>query len=395
MPSSGIPGQMNSDAVTAVVLAAGEGKRLAPLTNTRPKPMVPVANKPILEHVLEALVAADVDEVVFVVGYQQERIRNHFGDGDDWSVDITYVEQSPQLGTGHAIEQVEDVVDDPFLVLNGDRIVEPSLIREVRDAMGAGGHVVSVTRVSHPTTLGVVTVRNNVLESIAEKPLDPAPTELINAGVYGFQPSIFDAIRDTDLEDGELAITKTLDELADEQDIPAIRYEGKWLDVTYLWDLPVVNAVQLGSSTSDAAFERTTIGEAVAVGDNVHVGPGATVRGGVAIGEHSRLGPSVTLENVVVLPDATIEAGAVLRDAIVGANAHVGPNVTIEGGPADVVVDDTVHREVDLGGVIGDNAEIGGGTILAPGAIVGNDTMVESGSVLEGRIDPDATVRRG
>ena len=102
---------MSDTPVTAVVLAAGEGRRLEPLTNRRPKPMVPVANRPLLEHVVEAVAAAGINRIALVVGYRQERIRNHFGDGDDWGVTIEYVEQSTQLGTGHAVLQAEPVVD--------------------------------------------------------------------------------------------------------------------------------------------------------------------------------------------------------------------------------------------------------------------------------------------
>lgn len=382
--------------VPAVVLAAGEGRRLAPLTNTRPKPMVPVANRPILEHVLEALIAADVSEVVFVVGYQQERIRNHFADGDDWGVDISYVQQSPQLGTGHAIEQAESAVDGPFLVLNGDRIVDPLIIEDVRATLVEQSPVISMTSVRHPSTFGVVTELDGHLVSIEEKPLDPAPTELINAGVYGFDQSIFEAIRATDMRDGELAITDTLDRLADEVDIPVIRYDGRWLDVTHLWDLPVVNAEVLadedgsdGREFSGSVREDVTIHATATIGDN------ATIVGGSAIGAGASIGPTAVVENAVILPDARISAGAVVRDAIIGANTHIGANSTIEGGETTVVVEGTAYEGVDLGAAIGDNAHIGGGCVFDPGAIVGNDASVAPGSYLHGSFEPGATVRRG
>ena len=105
----------------AVILAAGEGRRLDPLTNRRPKPMVPVRNQPLLEYVIEAVSAAGIDEIVLVVGYKRDRIQQHFGDGDDWGVTIEYVVQEKQLGTGHAVLQAEAVIDGDFLVLNGDR----------------------------------------------------------------------------------------------------------------------------------------------------------------------------------------------------------------------------------------------------------------------------------
>src|SRR6056297_849679 len=105
---------MRDSSFPAVVLAAGEGRRLAPLTHRRPKPMVPVANRPLLEHVVSAIAEAGVDRIVLVVGHRQERIRTHFGDGDAWNVTIEYVEQSTRLGTAHAVAQAEAAVDGPF-----------------------------------------------------------------------------------------------------------------------------------------------------------------------------------------------------------------------------------------------------------------------------------------
>ncbi len=387
---------MTAGDVPAVVLAAGEGRRLAPLTNTRPKPMVPVANRPILEHVLEALVDAAVDEVVFVVGYQHERIRNHFGDGDDWGVDLSYVEQSPQLGTGHAIEQAEGAVDGPFMVLNGDRIVEPSIIEEVRETLAEHSPVISVTGVQHPSTFGVVTLADGQLDSIEEKPLDPAPTELINAGVYGFDESIFEAIRETEMRDGELAITDTLDRLSEEQPIPAIRYDGRWLDVTHLWDLPVVNAEMLAADdTEPVSIEHAAIGSDVVIADTASIGANTTIVGGTAIDAGARIGPNVVLENTVVLSDATVAAGSVVKNAVIGANVHLGANATIEGGESTVVVEGTAYDGVDFGAAIGDNATTGGGCVFEPGAIVGNDAEVGPGAYLQGSFEPGSTIRRG
>lgn len=384
----------------AVVLAAGEGRRLAPLTNTRPKPMLPVANRPILEYVLEAIADAGIDRVIFIVGYQQERIRNYFGDGDEWDVSIEYVAQAPQLGTGHAVLQVESAVDGPFLVLNGDRVVDPSIVELVRaEAETNGSPVISVTHVEHPSTFGVVDVRNGQLLSIEEKPLDPQPRELINAGVYAFDGDIFDAIRATDPVDGELTLTATLNRLTTDRVVRTVSYRGTWLDVTHLWDLPVVNANRIAGASAadiegDGAGEGSQ-GDEVVLGTNVHVGPGATLRGGVSVGDHSVVGAGAVVENSVILHDATIDAGAVIRDAIVGANARVGPNSTVEGGEATVVVEDTVYHDVELGGVIGDNATIGGATVLAPGAVVGDGAVIDSGATVDGWIDPETRVRRG
>jgi len=131
----------------AVILAAGEGTRLRPLTKTRPKPMLPVGSKPLLEHVLKAAHGAGIEEFVFVVGYKRERIQSYFGDGDHWGVDIEYVVQETQLGTGHALLQAEHAVDDAFLVLNGDRMVTTDAISMVyEERRGTDNPVLAVAR---------------------------------------------------------------------------------------------------------------------------------------------------------------------------------------------------------------------------------------------------------
>ncbi|WP_123620060.1 sugar phosphate nucleotidyltransferase [Halorubrum sp. CSM-61] len=396
---------MSDDSVTAVILAAGEGRRLEPLTNRRPKPMVSVANRPLLEHVVEAVAAAGVDRIALVVGYRQERIRNHFGDGDDWGVTIEYVEQSTQLGTGHAVLQAEPVVDGPFIVLNGDRIVDPAVVSRVRDRARDGDHpAMTVTTAEHPREYGVVSLDGDRVTGIDEKPEGPVETNRINAGVYAFSPAVFDAIRETHAP-GELAITATLNELASAGDLTAVRYNGRWLDVSNLWDLLTVNAALIGeperteperTEPADPALdESVTVADDVALAGNVRVGPNVTIGGSTAIGSNATIEASAVVENAVIFPDAVIGAGAVVRDAIVAGNARIGPNATIAGGPATVVVGDAVHRDVDFGGVVGDNATVGGGATLTDGAVVGDDVRADAGVVIDGRIESDAVVRRG
>ena len=401
---------MGTAAVSAVILAAGEGRRLEPLTNRRPKPMVPVANRPLLEHVLEAVVAAGIDHVVFVVGYRQERIRNHFGDGDAWGIDVEYVEQSTQLGTGHAVLQAEPAVNGPFVVVNGDRIVDPSIVTTVCDRAASGETpTVAVTRVDNPQAYGVVTLEGDRVVAIDEKPDVPVETGRINAGVYGFSPAIFEAIRETTTA-GELTITATLNDVASAAGVYAVSYDGRWLDVSNLWDLLAVNAALIGA---DEATSERTVGEAVAsettrahpdsvsvaddvvLADTARVGPNVTLGGATAIGRNATVEAGAVVENAVVFPDAVIGAGAVVRDAIIAGNARVGPNTTIAGEPATVVVGDTVHHDVALSGVVGDNTTIGAGATITDGAVVGDDVAAEAGVVVDGRVAPGAVVRRG
>lgn len=392
---------MSEDPVTAVILAAGEGRRLQPLTNRRPKPMIPVANRPLLEHVVEAVAAAGIERIVLVVGYRQERIRNHFGDGDDWGVTIEYVEQSTQLGTGHAVLHAESAIDDDFLVLNGDRIVDPSLVSRVCDRVRDGAApAMAVTTVEHPREYGVVTSDGDGrVTHIEEKPEGPVDTNRINAGVYGFSPGIFAAIRETHVT-GELTLTATLNEIATDRGVTAVPYDGRWLDVSNLWDLLTVNAGLIdekdGSQRGDPALgDSVSTAADVALAGNIRVGANVTIGGSTAIGSNATIEANAVIENAVIFPDAVIGAGAVVRDAVVAGNARIGPNATIAGGAAEMVVGDAVHRDIELSGVVGDNASIGGGATLTEGAVVGDGVQADAGVVIDGRITADAVVRRG
>ncbi len=386
---------------TAVVLAAGAGRRLSPLTNRRPKPMVPVANRPLLEYVIEAVSDAGVEEVVLVVGYERERIQTHFGDGGDWDVSIRYVTQGKRLGTAHAVLQAEAHVDSPFLVLNGDRVVDSRIVADVRDALADGNEAaaMAVRRSGRPRSYGVVTVRDGRVETIVEKPGRDVESELINAGVYAFSPAVFDAIRETDpAADGEYQLPATVERLIDDGGVRAVRHDGVWHDVSYLWDLlDVTDAVidREGGAIDGNVAPGGAVDERSVLASTASVGRNAVVASGTTVGANAYVGPNATVERSVLFPDATVEAGAVLRDCVVGAGATVGANATVRGGTATVVVEGTLHENVRLGGVVGDDASVGGAAVLAPGTVLGNDAVVGDGAAVSGRVADAETVRRG
>ena len=387
----------------AVVLAAGKGRRLWPLTEKRPKPMIPVMNRPILEHIVEALETAGAREVILVVGANRERVQNYFGDGQDYAVEMSYVVQEQQLGTGHALLQAEAVLGESFLVLNGDRIIDPSVIEDVWEAHQARGDlVVAVTRVETPSQYGVVDLAGQTVQAITEQPRPEAVTsEFINAGVYAFSPEVFAAIRELETH-GEQALTAALTPFIDAGRLHAVRYDGLWVDVSVPWDLLTVTDSLLayhgppdGQAPSARIDESAVVADDAVLGDDVVVHPQAAVLRGVALGENVRVGPGVILEDAILLPDVTLKRGAVVTDCVVGANATIGANTTIEGGAADVVLDDTVYQDVSFGGLIGDNVTVGGNATIAPGTIIGTNATIGSGAYVSGRIDADSHVQRG
>jgi len=384
---------------TAVIMAAGRGRRLAPLTQRRPKPMLPVVDRPVLEYVVEAVADAGIDDIVLVVGYGQDRIRTYFGDGDDWGVSIRYATQETQLGTAHAVAQAEDRVAGSFLVLNGDRIIDPAVVEDVAAGLADATVTMAVTRLEAPGDYGMVTLTGDRVTGIIEKPTAETPSEIINAGVYGFPPEVFDVIRDLDQStDGEYQLPDVIAEFIGERTVRAVRYDGRWLDVSHLWDLLSVTTTVLdreGGETAGTVAEGARVSDTAHVARTASVGTNAVVGRGSVVGANARIGPNATVERSVILSDATVDAGAVLRDCVVGANATVGPNTTVAGGDATVVMDGAVYESVPLGAAIGDNAHVGGASAFDPGAIVGDGATIEAGTRVRGTIEADAEVRRG
>lgn len=404
---------MRGEELSAVVLAAGEGSRLAPLTKRRPKPMLPVGSKPLLEHVISAVSEAGIKRIVLVVGYERDRIQTYFGDGDDWGVSLSYTVQDQQLGTAHAVQQAANAVGDEFLVLNGDRLIEPEVIEQVReeligketetpesdDAFPEADAVMAVTRSAEPSRYGVVTLEGSDVVEIVEKPRGDSPSEIINAGVYGFRQDVFEAIAQTGQSDsGEYELPTVVNRLAEKGRVQAVRYDGRWLDVSQLWDLLTVTGQVLDDGhgqLSGTVEEGAQVSNLVHLDETATVAKNAVVGRGTTLAENVRIGPNATVERSVVFPDATIRAGAVVRNSIIGANVTVGENVTIPKGKATVVVEGTVHEDVQFGGVIGDNTHLGGGSVLEPGTIIGDSVTLAPGTTVRGTVDDNVEVRNG
>jgi glucose-1-phosphate thymidylyltransferase len=351
-----------------------------------------------LEYVVEAVVAAGIDKLVLVVGYERDRIQTYFGDGDEWGIEIDYTIQDPQLGTGHAVQQLEPLVEEEFLVLNGDRIIDPEIITQLAEGANEAP-AVAVTRVDSPARYGVVTLDGDHVGSIDEKPTRTPTSDIINAGVYRFTPSVFGAIERTDpAASGEITLPDTITTLAEKTDVQAVRYDGLWMDISQLWDLLSANDVLLDHqeySADGTVAASAAVSERVCTDRDATIGPNATLRGGTTLGANVTVGANAVLSNTVVLQDATISDGAIVRDCIVSENATIGPGTTVTGGRTRVIIDGTVHEDVHLGGVIGDNAQIGGDVTIRAGTIIGDDVVINDSAVVEGRIEPRTVIDRG
>ena len=393
------------DVSTGVVLAAGEGTRLRPLTHNRPKTMLPAADRPILEHVLDVLVETGIDRLCVVVGYQHERVQEHFGHAYR-DVPITYVHQRKQLGSAHALMQAKNEVDGPLLVLNGDRIIDERIVDDVVEAFD-GTPTLAVMDHPAPSQYGAVRVAGDKLTELVEKP-DADTFRLINAGVYAFDERIFDAIQRTPRRSGELPLPDVITTLMDSGDVRAVQTDGLWVDATYPWDLlflkrellargrvsqPVHDGSVWVAESSRVHPDATLQGPAV-VGPDTEIAAGAVVGPDVAIVRNGTIGPNVTLQNALLDADCRIEAGATLVDCVAGEDVSVGAGSTVPGGPSDVRVGDRVFEDQALGAVLADRVAVGGGVSFHPGALVGANARVHTGAHVRGTVEDGAEVVR-
>jgi len=325
----------------AVVVAAGEGTRMRPLTATRPKPLLPVAGRALLDRVLDAC-APVVDGVVVVVGYEAAAVREHVG-SEHAGTPVEYVEQAEQLGTGHAIAQAAPLVEEPFLALNGDVVVADRL---VADLAAAEGTAMAVKPVEDPSSYGVVALESDRVTAIEEKPADP-PTDLANLGIYRFEPSVFDRLDALELSPrGEYEVTDALAGIVAGGDpVTAVEYDGVWLDVGRPWEL------------LDATEHLLADGERRLDGD---VADGATVEGAVVVEDGARVRAGTSLEGPVLVqsggdvgPNAYVRHGAVVGpDARVGNASEVKNSILMAGAAVPhhgYVGDSVLGREVNLG----------------------------------------------
>jgi UDP-N-acetylglucosamine diphosphorylase/glucosamine-1-phosphate N-acetyltransferase len=397
----------------AVILAAGEGKRMGPLTNTRPKVMLPIANKPILEHLLIEMKKAGIREFIFVVGYHDERIREYFGDGSSWDVQIQYCVQRKQLGTADALRVVKPFGDSSFLVANGDGIIE---YQDIQMIMSQTGNVMCVIELPDIAGLGVIEGSSGKVFRLYEK-VDNPPTHLANAGLYLFTPAIFEAIEKTEKSRrGEYEITDSIQILIDSGIPVAYQSIGIWPRIDYPWDLLEVNEKYLASMEPNCLAEievNTTIKGAlsagkgtlirsgayilgpVVIGQNCDIGPNCHIKAGTAIGDNCHIGSSVELKNSIIMSGSKIPHLSFVSDSIIGEDCNLGAGTKIANQKPDkknILVDGIDTHMRTLGAIMGNNVQTGINSSINAGALIGDNTFIGPEAFAQGVIQPGSKI---
>ncbi len=397
----------------AVILAAGEGTRMRPLTQNKPKVMLPIANKPMLEHIIDAVRDAGIEDILLIVGYRKESITDYFGDGSRFGVHITYTTQGQQMGTGHAFGMASGFCKGHFIALNGDVLVSSSHIRKVmarnEDA------VITVKAVEHPQSYGVIEAEGPRVTRIVEKSSDP-PTNLANAGVYLFNTSIFNAIFKTQLSPrGEIEITDSIQFLIDKGSPVGYEImEEPWLDVGRPWELLTANELNLktlkGHIEGEVEPNATLKGEVsvgkgtvvrngayivgpVVIGEYCDIGPNCFIRSSTSIGNHVHIGNAVEVKNSIIMDHTKIGHLTYLGDSVIGSRCNFGAgtkvaNLRLDEKSIPVILKgqrvDSGRRK--LGCIMGDDVHTGIGVLINVGTVIEAGANIGPGELVKGEV---------
>ncbi len=363
----------------ALILAGGEGTRLRPLTSTVPKPVVPLANRPFISFMIAWLRRHGVDDVILSCGFMAERVRDVLGDGESLGVRLRYVEEPRPLGTGGALRYAGDLLDERFLMLNGDVLSDIDLSAQLRqhEQTGARG-TIALVAVEDPSAYGLV--RRNSDHSVSEFLEKPSPDEidsnLINAGAYVLERSILDEMAPAGTN---ISIERDVFPTLVGRGLYGFEGTGYWLDIGtpdgYLqatFDILERNVeTEVGTRleeargvlADDASVDGRLVAPALVAGGST-IEQGAIVGGRVVLGAGVTIGHGSHVENSVVLAGATIGAHTTISSSIVGAGVRIGD-----------------HCHIDGGVVIGDRVALGEGNMLTAGARVFPDVALPAGAI--------------
>jgi len=334
-----------------VILHGGHGTRLRPLTHTGPKQLIPVANKPISQYVLEDLRSSGICDIAIILGdIMPEKVEDYYRDGNNFGVNIRYVYQEKPAGIAHAVGLSEDFIkDSPFVVYLGDNLLKGGISEIVKEFQQKGyDAMILLCKVENPQQFGVAEFdkRGNFIKLI-EKPEKP-PSNYALTGIYFFTPTIFKMIKKLKPSwRGELEITEAIQLLIEEGYKVGYRIvEGWWKDTGTIEDIIEANILvldELEPKIEGTIEDKACVQGRVSIGKNAYVKRGALIRGPAIIGENTIIetdvyvGPYTSIgnntkikrgeiENSIIMDNCTIEISTKIIDSIIGANSEITAN---------------------------------------------------------------------
>lgn len=396
-----------------IVLAAGEGKRMRPLTATRPKVMLPVANRPMLEHLMLAARDAGFQDFIFVVGYKEQRVREYFSDGAAWALSIRYVSQRRQLGTADALRMTKDIVERDFLLLNGDMLLASADIQRLAQLKAPS---MAIFPTEHPENYGIVKTDGDCVTALIEKSPEPA-TNLINAGAYILNQEIYDILSAIDpSERGEYELTDALQTYIRAGALTSLELNS-WYDIGAPWNLLDANEMILGAmehAQKGVVEAGVTLSGGVSIGEgtviksgtyiegpciigkNCRIGPHAYIRGATSIGDGCHIGHSTEIKNSVIFHDTKIPHFNYIGDSVIGSGCNFGAGTKIANLRHDrkiVRIGGKSTGRKKFGAVIGDGVQFGINCSINVGTTVGKGVRCAPHTCIEGEIAEGTIIR--
>jgi len=416
----------------AVILTAGQGSRLLPLTQSRTKGMIPVGNHPILEHIINALRTAGINEVVMVVGFSSERVMNYFGDGKDFNIKIEYIQQKKMLGTAQALSLARDAIDSDFLILPGDNIIDASGLKSLIKCKNETAALL-VSSSNRPSKYGVVGLKGNYVHKIVEKPKisgdlmstgvpsifslalweykEETISNTISTGAYRFSPNIFDVI-DEAASQNRYTLTDVIQILIERNESVKAFNTDLWIDAVYPWDLLDMNSIiiSLSADGKGGTIEKNNhIEGPVSIGEDSIIQSGCYIQGPVTIGKGCRIGPNVVIypstcigDNVTIEPFNQIKNSIIMDDVVVGSHGNISNSVISDGvrlgsgfitdtTPSTIRLREYSHSK-ELGAIIGEDSVLGHNVVVNSGVIIGCQTEIAPQKTIDKNIPNNSNV---
>ncbi|HET9341892.1 MAG TPA: NDP-sugar synthase [Candidatus Eremiobacteraceae bacterium] len=316
-----------------MILAGGKSTRLYPLTLDLPKPLVPVLDRPVVDHIIDYLASHGVDDVVINVHYFAEQIEAYIGDGSRWGVAMTYLREKELMGSAGAVKQVASRFGETFLVIGCDDVTDVDLSEAVRFHRERGAEATIVLHEADEVSQYgvVVTDESGRITGFQEKPAPGTErSRLVNTGIYIFEPSVLDRIpANTFFDFGKQVFPEML---AAGARFYGMRTSSYWCDIGTPGEYRRCHFDALDGRVRLRQRDGAVIRDGVLLGPDARVDKAANVMRPAAIGARSRIESGAVVERSILWDDVVIEAGATVRDAVLGEGVRVASGSTVTGG---------------------------------------------------------------
>ena len=368
----------------AVVMAGGEGTRLRPLTSSRPKPLVPILNKPCMQHTIELLKRYGITDIVVTLYYLADEIEGYFGDGSELGVNLIYTVEDTPLGTAGSVKKAEEYLkNDTFIIVSGDALTDLDVEKALayhREKQSVATLVLQ--HVDNPLEFGVViTDDNGRIRRFLEKPSwGEVFSDTVNTGMYILEPSIFEYMQPEKSYDWSQDIFPQI--LAEEKPMFGYVLGEYWTDVGSLQQYRQAQYEMLGGMTR-LPIEGRREGGDIWIGAGTEIDPNARLIGPLCIGKNCRIKADAHIGPDTVIGDnCLIEEGAILQKAIVWDSNYIGARSRLTG--CTICFRSTIKEDVDIqeGAVVGDRCHIESGSTIRPLIKLWPDKIIEAGSVV-------------